>query len=417
MSEMPLVKDVVSAFNVDRVRADFPILSREVYGKPLTYLDNAASAQKPQAVIDAVRNAYEAEYANVHRGLHFLSNLATERFEAARESVRRYLNAKEQEEIIFTSGSTDAINLVASSYLEPLIGEGDEIVLSIMEHHSNIVPWHYMRERHGAALKWAPVTDEGDLDLEALDKLLGPKVKLLALTHMSNALGTITPMKRIVKMAHDRGIPVMVDGSQSAVHLPIDVQDLDCDFFALTGHKIYGPSGIGALYAKREHLEKMRPYRGGGEMIREVSMDRITYADPPHRFEAGTPPIVQAIGLGAALDYVDGLGRENILAHESALLAYATERIQEVEKLRLIGTSANKGSILSFVIEGTHPHDISMIIDRSGVAVRAGHHCAQPLMDRFDVPATSRASIAMYNTKEDIDRLVDALQHAVEFFG
>lgn len=417
MSEMPLVKDVVSAFNVDRVRADFPILSREVYGKPLTYLDNAASAQKPRAVIDAVRNAYEAEYANVHRGLHFLSNLATERFEAARESVRRYLNAKEQEEIIFTSGSTDAINLVASSYLEPLIGEGDEIVLSVMEHHSNIVPWHYMRERHGAVLKWAPVTDEGDLDLNALDKLLGPKVKLLALTHMSNALGTITPMKRIVKMAHDRGIPVMVDGSQSAVHLPIDVQDLDCDFFALTGHKIYGPSGIGALYAKREHLEKMRPYRGGGEMIREVSMDRITYADPPHRFEAGTPPIVQAIGLGAALDYVDGLGRENILAHESALLAYATERMQEVEKLRLIGTSANKGSILSFVIDGTHPHDISMIIDRSGVAVRAGHHCAQPLMDRFDVPATSRASIAMYNTKEDIDRLVDALQHAAGFFG
>ena len=417
MSEMPLVKDVVSAFNVDRVRADFPILAREVYGKPLTYLDNAASAQKPRAVIDAVRNAYEAEYANVHRGLHFLSNLATERFEAARESVRRYLNAKEQEEIIFTSGSTDAINLVASSYLEPLIAEGDEIVLSVMEHHSNIVPWHYMRERHGAVLKWAPVTDEGDLDLNALDKLLGPKVKLLALTHMSNALGTITPMKRIVKMAHDRGIPVMVDGSQSAVHLPIDVQDLDCDFFALTGHKIYGPSGIGALYAKREHLEKMRPYRGGGEMIREVSMDRITYADPPHRFEAGTPPIVQAIGLGAALDYVDGLGRENILAHESALLAYATERMQEVEKLRLIGTSADKGSILSFVIDGTHPHDISMIIDRSGVAVRAGHHCAQPLMDRFDVPATSRASIAMYNTKEDIDRLVDALQHAVEFFG
>nr|WP_045444399.1 cysteine desulfurase [Tepidicaulis marinus] len=414
---MPLVKDVVSAFNVDRVRADFPILSREVYGKPLTYLDNAASAQKPRAVIDAVRHAYEAEYANVHRGLHFLSNLATERFEAARESVRRYLNAKEQEEIIFTSGSTDAINLVASSYLEPLIGEGDEIVLSIMEHHSNIVPWHYMRERHGAVLKWAPVTDEGDLDLDALDKLLGPKVKLLALTHMSNALGTITPMKRIVKMAHERGIPVMVDGSQSAVHLPIDVQDLDCDFFALTGHKIYGPSGIGALYAKREHLEKMRPYRGGGEMIREVSMDRVTYADPPHRFEAGTPPIVQAIGLGAALDYVDGLGRENILAHESALLAYATERIQEVEKLRLIGTSANKGSILSFVIEGTHPHDISMIIDRSGVAVRAGHHCAQPLMDRFDVPATSRASIAMYNTKEDIDRLVDALHHAAGFFG
>ena len=417
MSEMPLVKDVVSAFNVDRVRADFPILSREVYGKPLTYLDNAASAQKPRAVIDAVRHAYEAEYANVHRGLHFLSNLATERFEAARESVRRYLNAKEQEEIIFTSGSTDAINLVASSYLEPLIGEGDEIVLSIMEHHSNIVPWHYMRERHGAVLKWAPVTDEGDLDLDALDKLLGPKVKLLALTHMSNALGTITPMKRIVKMAHERGIPVMVDGSQSAVHLPIDVQDLDCDFFALTGHKIYGPSGIGALYAKREHLEKMRPYRGGGEMIREVSMDRVTYADPPHRFEAGTPPIVQAIGLGAALDYVDGLGRENILAHESALLAYATERMQEVEKLRLIGTSANKGSILSFVIEGTHPHDISMIIDRSGVAVRAGHHCAQPLMDRFDVPATSRASIAMYNTKEDIDRLVDALHHAAGFFG
>jgi len=417
MTDMPLAKDVAPAFDVEKGRADFPILSREVYGKPLTYLDNAASAQKPRVVIDAVRQAYEAEYANVHRGLHFLSNLATEKFEAARESVRRYINAPSQEEIIFTSGSTDAINLVASSYLEPQIEPGDEIVLSVMEHHSNIVPWHYLRERYGAVLKWVPVTDEGELDLEAYAQMLGPKVKMVALTHMSNALGTITPMKNIIQLAHEKNIPVLVDGSQSAVHLPIDVQDLDCDFFALTGHKIYGPSGIGALYAKREHLEAMRPYRGGGEMIREVSMDKVTYADPPHRFEAGTPPIVQAIGLGAAMDYVHGLGRENILAHENMLLGYATARMQEINALRLIGTAPTKGSILSFVIEGTHPHDISMIIDRSGVAVRAGHHCAQPLMDRFDVPATTRASIAMYNTKEDIDRLVDALHHAVDFFG
>ncbi len=404
-------------YDVAAVRADFPILSREVYGKPLVYLDNGASAQKPRAVIDAMTHAMESEYANVHRGLHYLSNAATQAFEDAREKARAFLNAGSTDEIIFTSGSTDALNLVASSYAAPLIQPGDEIVLSVMEHHSNIVPWHFLRERQGAVLKWVPVTDEGDLDMAAYEKLLGPRVKIVALTHMSNVLGTVTPMKEIIRLAHAKGIPVVVDGSQSAVHLDVDVRDLDADFYAVTGHKIYGPTGIGLLYGKKELLAKMRPYRGGGEMIREVSLENVTYAAAPHRFEAGTPAIVEAIGLGAALDYVHRIGRARIAAHETSLLAYATERLSAINDLRIIGTSRTKGGIISFAMGTAHAHDIATIIDRAGVAVRAGHHCAQPLMERFGVTATARASFAMYTTHEEVDRLVAALIDAKKFFG
>lgn len=405
-----------AAYDVEAIRADFPILSREVYGKPLVYLDNGASAQKPRAVIDAMRHSMEQEYANVHRGLHYLSNTATQAFEDAREKARAFLNAESLEEVIFTSGSTDALNLVASSYGAPNILPGDEIILSVMEHHSNIVPWHFLRERQGAVLKWIPVTDEGDLDMEAYAKMLGPKTKIVAITHMSNVLGTVTPLKEIIRLAHERGIPVVVDGSQSAVHLDVDVQDLDADFYAVTGHKIYGPTGIGVLYGKKNLLKEMRPYRGGGEMIREVSQDEVTYAGLPHRFEAGTPAIVEAIGLGAALDYVRGVGRDRIAAHEADLLAYATEKLSAINDLRIIGTSKSKGGIISFTMGAAHAHDIATIIDRAGVAVRAGNHCAQPLMERFGVSATTRASFAMYTTHGDIDRLVDALVDARKFF-
>ena len=403
-------------FDVERIRADFPILHREVYGKPLAYLDNAASAQKPRAVLDAIQRAYGHEYANVHRGLHYLSNTATAAYENARETVRRFINADSDEEIIFTRNATEAINLVAQSFGGEVIGEGDEIVVTVMEHHSNIVPWHFHRERNGAVLKWAPVNDRGELLQDELEKLLGPRTKMLAITHMSNVLGTIVPIKEIVQMAHARGIPVLVDGAQGAVHLPVDVQELDCDFYVLTGHKLYGPTGIGVLYAKKEHLESMPPYQGGGEMIETVSRDHITYGKPPYKFEAGTPAIVQAIGLAAAIDYVLGVGREPIRAHEDRLLAYAQQRLGEIEGLHMIGTAPNKGSIVSFEIEGTHPHDISTIIDRSGIALRAGHHCAEPLMDRFGVTATCRASFAMYNTMQEVDALADALIKAQGFF-
>jgi cysteine desulfurase/selenocysteine lyase len=403
-------------YDVEAIRADFPILLREVYGKPLVYLDNGASAQKPRVVIEAMRNAMENEYANVHRGLHYLSNTATQAFEDAREKARAFLNASSSDEVIFTSGSTDALNLVASSFAAPLIEPGDEIVLSVMEHHSNIVPWHFLRERHGAVLKWVPVTDAGDLDMDAYAKLLGPRTRMVAITHMSNVLGTVTPLKEIVRLAHAKNIPVVADGSQSAVHLNVDVQDLDIDFYAVTGHKIYGPTGIGLLYGKKHLLKEMRPYRGGGEMIREVAMDEITYAAPPHRFEAGTPAIVEAIGLGAAFDYVDSIGRDRIAAHEAELLAYATTKMAAIEDLKIIGTSRSKGGIISFTMGDAHAHDIATIIDRAGVAVRAGHHCAQPLMDRFGVTATTRASFAMYTTHEDIDRLVAALIDARKFF-
>ncbi|MCV3737464.1 cysteine desulfurase [Rhizobium sp. TRM96647] len=407
----------VSAYDVEAIRRDFPILSRQVYGKPLVYLDNGASAQKPQVVIDAISEAYSNEYANVHRGLHFLSNAATEAYEAAREKVRRFLNAPSVDDIVFTKSSTEAINTVAYGYGMPHIGEGDEIVLSIMEHHSNIVPWHFIRERQGAKLVWAPVDDSGAFHVEDFVKCLTDKTKLIAITHMSNALGTIVPVKEICRIARERGIPVLVDGSQGAVHLPVDVQDIDCDWYVMTGHKLYGPSGIGVLYGKKERLREMRPFQGGGEMIVEVTEDIVTYNDPPHRFEAGTPPIVQAIGLGYALDYMDKIGRAAIAAHEADLAAYALERLSSVNSLRVFGTAPGKGSIFAFELEGIHSHDVSMVIDRAGVAVRAGTHCAQPLLKRFGVTSTCRASFGMYNTRAEVDILADALDHARKFFA
>ena len=416
----PSVKDLQAArapFDVEAIRADFPILSREVNGKRLVYLDNGASAQKPRLVLDTIQRAYGHEYANVHRGLHYLSNLATAHFEQARETVRRFVNARSDEEIIFTRNATEAINLVASSYGAPHIGEGDEILLTIMEHHSNIVPWHFLRERQGAVLKWAPVSENGDFLLDAFERLISPRTKLIALTHMSNVLGTIVPLKEVVRIAHERGIPVLADGAQGAVHLPVDVQDLDVDFYAFTGHKLYGPTGIGVLYGKKEHLETMRPYQGGGEMIAWVTTENVAYGKPPHRFEAGTPAIVQAIGLGAAIDYVESVGRESIKAHEAALLDYAMQRLSELNWLRIYGRPKDKGSIIAFNMEGAHPHDVSTILDRYGVAVRAGTHCAEPLLARYGVTSTCRASFAMYNTMEEVDTLVEALHKAHEMFA
>jgi cysteine desulfurase/selenocysteine lyase len=406
-----------STYDVEAIRRDFPILSRTVHGKPLVYLDNGASAQKPQAVIDAVAHAYGEEYANVHRGLHFLSNAATDAYEKARETVRRFLNAESVEEIVFTSNATEAINTVAYGFGMPRIGEGDEIVLSVMEHHSNIVPWHFIRERQGAKLVWVPVDDDGVLHVEEFEKRLTEKTKLVAITHMSNVLGTVAPIKEIVRIAHERGIPVLVDGSQGAVHLPVDVRDLGCDFYAFTGHKVYGPSGIGVLYGKKEMLEGMRPFKGGGEMIFDVTQDMVTYNDPPHRFEAGTPPIVQAIGLGVALEYMEGIGREAIAAHEASLRDYAHERLHGINSLHIYGNAPGKGAIVSFNLEGIHPHDVSMVIDRSGVAVRAGTHCAQPLLQSFGTTSTCRASFGLYNTKAEVDALAEALEKARKFFG
>ena len=405
------------SYDVEAIRRDFPILSREVYGKPLVYLDNGASAQKPQAVLDAINHAYTQEYANVHRGLHFLSNAATDAYEKARATVKRFLNAADVDEIVFTSNTTSAINTVAYGWGMPRIGEGDEIVLSIMEHHSNIVPWHFIRERQGAKLVWAPVDDLGVFHLDEFEKCLTDRTKLVAITQMSNALGTVTPIKEIVRIAHARGIPVLVDGSQSAVHMPVDVQDLGCDFFVFTGHKVYGPSGIGVLYGRKEMLDAMRPFQGGGEMIFEVTEDNVTYNDPPHRFEAGTPPIVQAIGLGAALDYMEAVGREAIAAHEADLKNYAHERLRSINSLRIFGDAPGKGAIISFELKGIHAHDVSMVIDRAGVAVRAGTHCAQPLLKRFGVTSTCRASFGMYNTRAEVDILAEALEKARKFFA
>jgi len=404
------------AYDVERIRADFPILAREVHGKPLVYLDNGASAQKPRAVLEAIAHTYANEYANVHRGLHFLSNAATAKYEAARETARRFLNAPTPEEIIFTRNLTDGVNLVAASFGADFTA-GDEIVLSIMEHHSNIVPWHFHRERTGCVIKWAPISDAGEFLLDEFEKLLSPRTRIVAIAHMSNVLGTVVPIKEVVRIAHARGIPVLVDGAQAAVHMPVDVVDLDCDFYAFTGHKTYGPSGIGILYAKRQHLDAMRPYQGGGDMIESVHTDRIAYGKPPHKFEAGTPPIVQAIGLGAALEYMMRIGRERIAAHEASLKDYAHARLGALNWLRIHGHARDKGAIVSFTIDGLHPHDISTLIDRSGVAVRAGHHCAQPLMERLGVTATCRASFAMYNTGAEVDALAEALIKARGFFG
>jgi len=405
------------AYDVETIRKDFPILSKTVYGKPLVYLDNGASAQKPQVVIDAVANAYSNEYANVHRGLHFLSNAATDAYEAAREKVRRFLNAASVDEIVFTKSSTEAINTVAYGYGMAKLGEGDEIVLSIMEHHSNIVPWHFIRERKGAKLVWAPVDETGAFHIEDFEKCLTERTKLIAITHMSNALGTVVPVKEICRIARERGIPVLVDGSQGAVHMPVDVRDIDCDWYVMTGHKLYGPSGIGVLYGKMDRLKEMQPFQGGGEMIVDVTEDIVTYNDPPHRFEAGTPPIVQAIGLGYALDYMEKIGRAAISAHEADLRDYAHERLSAINSLRIFGTAEGKGSIFSFELEGIHAHDVSMVIDRQGVAVRAGTHCAQPLLKRFGVTSTCRASFGMYNTRAEVDALADALDHARKFFA
>jgi len=404
-------------FDAARLRRDFPILTREVHGRKLVYLDNAASAQKPAPVIDAMTEFMENEYANVHRGVHFLSGVATERYEEARRSVQRFLNARYEDEIVFTKGGTEAINLVAASYLAPRIEPGDEIVLSVMEHHSNIVPWHFLRERHGAVLKWVDVSDLGELDPQDVARAITPRTKLVVISHMSNVLGTRTALAEIVRAAHARGVPVAADGCQAAVHGIADVAALDIDFYAVTGHKLYGPTGIGVLYAKRAHLKSMRPYQGGGEMIREVTRANVTYADAPMRFEAGTPPIVQAVGLAAALDYLEAAGREAVAEHESALARSAQQRLKELNGLRIFGEAKDKGPIVSFEAAGIHAHDLATILDREGVAVRGGHHCAQVLMERFQTTGTARASFALYNTFEEVDALVAAVGEARKVFG
>jgi cysteine desulfurase/selenocysteine lyase len=404
----------IKSFDVQKARGDFEILSRTVYGKPLVYLDSGASAQKPRVVLDAMRDFAQSEYANVHRGVHFLSAAATDRYEAARRTVQKFLNAAREDEIIFTKGGTEAMNLVSYSYLAPKIEPGDEIVLTVMEHHSNIVPWHFLRERAGAVLKWVDVRDDGSLDIEALDAAITPKTRLVAVTHMSNVLGTVTPLAEIVRRAHAKGVPVLADGCQGAVHEIVDVQALDIDFYAITGHKLYGPTGIGALYAKRAHLKAMRPFNGGGEMIREVTRDKITYADAPARFEAGTPPIIETVGLATAMDYLSSFDRTAVAAHEHDLLAYARDAVAQFNWLRVIGDAPGKGAILSFEADGMHAHDLATILDREGVAVRAGHHCAQVLMERFGVASTSRASFALYNTRSDVDALVAGLKKARE---
>jgi len=405
------------AYDVAKVREEFPILGMKVHGKPLVYLDNAASAQKPRTVLERMTRAYESEYANVHRGLHYLANAATDAYEGAREKVARFLNAAKPEEIIFTRGATEAVNLVAQTFGRERIRPGDEIVLSIMEHHANIVPWHFLRERCGAVIKWAPVDDDGNFLIDAFEKCLTERTRLVAITQMSNVLGTTVPVKEVVRIAHARGIPVLVDGAQGAVHLDVDVRDIGCDFYVITGHKLYGPTGIGALYGKHEHLAAMPPFNGGGEMIREVTQDVVTYGEPPHRFEAGTPAIVQAVGLGAAVDYIASIGKARIRAHETDLVRYAHARLGEINSLRIIGNARDKGAIVSFAIDGGHAHDFATIIDRSGVAVRAGTHCAMPLLARFGTTATCRASFALYNTREEIDALAEAVAKARELLS
>ena len=407
----------MSTYDVNRIRADFPILSQEVHGKPLTFLDNGASAQKPRQVIDAMRSVYETEYANVHRGAYQLSERATERYEGARDIVQRFLNAKSRQEIVFAKNVTEAINLVAYSYARRVLEPGDEVIITDMEHHSNIVPWQLMRDERGLVLKYVSCTDDGEFRIEDLAKLITPQTKLISLTHVSNVMGTVVPIKEVAKLAHDNGAKLMVDGAQAVMHMPVDVQDLDCDFYAFTGHKIYGPSGIGVLYGKAELLDAMPPFLGGGDMILSVTMEKSTWAALPAKFEAGTPPIAQAIGLGAALEYVSGIGLEGIAAHEIDVLNYATQQLSSIDGLRIIGTAPNKTSVISFTMDGAHPHDISTIIDQAGVCVRAGHHCAQPLMERMGVPATTRASFGMYNTREEADTLVAALGNVREIFN
>ncbi|MGB1336639.1 MAG: cysteine desulfurase [Planktomarina sp.] len=406
------------SFDVSRIRADFPILSRQVNNKPLVYLDNGASAQKPQVVIDAITQAYSYEYANVHRGLHYLSNLATDKYEAVRGKLARFLNAASEDHIVLNSGTTEGINLVAYGWAMPRFQAGDEIVLSIMEHHANIIPWHFLRERMGVKLIWVDVDVNGDLDPEAVISAIGPKTKLVAITQMSNVLGTVVDVKTITQAAQARGVAVLVDGSQAAAHMPVDVQDIGCDFYAVTGHKLYGPSGSGAIYIKPERMAEMGPFIGGGNMIRDVGREEITYNTPPTMFEAGTPGIVQQIGLGVAVDYMMGIGMQEIAAHEATICAYAGQKLGGLNWLNVQGNSAHKGAIFSFTLDGAaHAHDISTVLDKKGIAVRAGHHCAQPLMDHLSVNATCRASFAMYNTTAEVDALVEGLEFCHELFG
>jgi cysteine desulfurase / selenocysteine lyase len=405
-------------YDIDAIRRDFPILSREVNGKPLVYLDNGASAQKPQVVIDAITKAYSHEYANVHRGLHYLSNLATDKYEAVRGTIARFLNAPSEQEIVLNTGTTMGINTVAYGWAMPRMEAGDEIVLSVMEHHANIVPWHFLRERQGVVLKWVDVDATGALDPQAVIDAIGPRTKLVAVTHLSNVLGTKVDVKAITEGAHARGVPVLVDGSQAAVHMPVDLSDIGCDFYAITGHKLYGPSGSGAIYIKADRMAEMRPFIGGGDMIREVTRDEVTYNSPPMMFEAGTPGIVAITGLGVALDYMMGLGMNNISAHEDSLRDYAVQRLGGLNWLQVQGTTPDKAAIFSFTLDGAgHAHDVSTILDKKGVAVRAGHHCAAPLMDRFGVTATCRASFGLYNTKGEVDTLVEALELAHDLFA
>ncbi len=405
-------------YDVQQIRQDFPILSREVNGKPLVYLDNGASAQKPNVVIEAVNRAYAEEYSNVHRGLHTLSNISTEKYEGVRGTIAKFLNAPSEDHIVMNSGTTEGINMVAYSWAMPMFEAGDEIVLSVMEHHANIVPWHFVRERQGAVLKWVDVAADGSLDAQAVIDAIGPKTKLVAITQTSNVLGTVVDVKAICKAAHEKGVAVLVDGSQGSVHMPVDVQDIGCDFYAITGHKLYGPSGSGAIYIRPERLAEMQPFLGGGDMIREVHRDQVIYNDAPMKFEAGTPGIVQQIGLGVALEYLMELGMDNVAAHEAKLRDYAKQRLEGLNWLQVQGTSTNKAAIFSFSLEGAaHPHDISTILDKKGIAVRAGHHCAEALMDHLGVTATCRASFGLYNTLEEVDKLIEGLELCRDLLG
>ncbi|HKD17340.1 MAG TPA: cysteine desulfurase [Thermoanaerobaculia bacterium] len=410
------VRETAAAYDVAAIRRDFPILATKVYGKPLVYFDNAASAQKPRVVIDAERDVYEKGYANIHRGVHWLSVHATDAYDASREKARRFLNASLASEIVFVRGTTEAINLVAQTYGRSRVGAGDAVLITGLEHHSNIVPWQMLCAEKGARLDVVPLDDDGDVDLSAVERLLTPRTRIVSVAHLSNALGTVLPVRRIAELAHARGIPVLVDGAQSAPRMPVDVQEIGCDFYALSSHKMYGPTGVGVLYGRAELLDAMPPYQGGGDMIRSVTFEKTTYAAPPHKFEAGTPNIAGGIAFGAAVDYVTAIGLDRIAAHEQELLEYATEKLTAIDGLRVVGTAKEKAGVLSFVLEGVHPHDIGTVLDREGIAIRTGHHCAQPVMDRFGLPATARASFGLYNTRGEVDALVAAIHKVIGMF-
>jgi cysteine desulfurase/selenocysteine lyase len=410
------IRDTTAAYDVAAIRADFPILATRVYGKPLVYLDNAASAQKPRQVIDAERDVYERCYANIHRGVHWLSVHATDAYDAAREKTRRFVNARDTREIVFVRGTTEAVNLVAQTYGRKHVGPGDEVLITGLEHHSNIVPWQMLCEQTGARLVVAPIDDAGDVDLDALERLLTPRTRFVSVAHLSNALGTVLPVRAIVERAHARGVPVFVDGAQAAPRMPVDVQALDCDFYAFSSHKIYGPTGVGVLYGKAELLEAMPPYQGGGDMIRSVTFEKTTYNALPFKFEAGTPNIAGGIAFGAALDYVSAIGLDRVAAHEHGLLAHATTTLSAIGGLRIVGTAREKAGVLSFVLEGVHPHDIGTVLEREGIAIRTGHHCAQPVMDRYGLPATARASFGLYNTRAEVDALAAAIRKVIGMF-